>query len=77
MAANSWKRQAPPLPCPHQGTYLELYTHSRAMRACLWLAGFQRDEQRRAACALLNRLEGVWGGTTDDERRAARSGVKA
>jgi WhiB family redox-sensing transcriptional regulator len=27
--------------------------------------------------ALENGLEGVWGGTTDDERRAARAGVKA
>jgi hypothetical protein len=42
-----------PLRPPHRGspTYLELYTHLRAIRACLWLANFQRNEQRRTASA--------------------------
>jgi hypothetical protein len=66
MAANSWKQQAALLrpPCPHRGspTYLELYTHWRAMRACLWLADFQRDEQRRGSsvqCRAARRSAGV------------------
>jgi hypothetical protein len=42
-------------PCPRRSTYLELYTHLRAMRACLWLANFQRDEQRRTTCAASGR----------------------
>jgi hypothetical protein len=42
-------------PRPRRSTYLELYTHLRAMRACLWLANFQRDEQRRAARATSGR----------------------